>query len=76
MCMTNDGFAIAEEDLKERKSGDLLGIKQTGKSKFVEEIINYPEIAEDAEGIVRKLDFQSGINHLEKYNHIYNSTET
>lgn len=76
MCMTNDGFAIAEEDLKERKSGDLLGIKQTGKSKFVEEIINYPEIAEDAEGIVRKLDFQSGINHLEKYNHIFNSTET
>lgn len=32
MCMTNDGFRIAEEDLKERGAGEFLGEKQHGKS--------------------------------------------
>jgi ATP-dependent DNA helicase RecG len=30
MCSTNDGFAIAEEDLKLRGPGDLEGTKQSG----------------------------------------------
>ena len=71
MCMTNDGFAIAERDLKERRSGDLLGLKQSGKNKFVEEILDYPEIAQDADLAVRHIDFQSGINHIGKYRMIY-----
>lgn len=69
--MTNDGFAIAERDLKERRSGDLLGLKQSGKNKFVEEILDYPEIAQDADLAVRHIDFQSGINHIGKYRMIY-----
>ena len=71
MCMTNDGFAIAERDLKERRSGDLLGLKQSGKNKFVEEILDYPEIAQDADLAARHIDFQSGINHIGKYRMIY-----
>lgn len=71
MCLTDDGFRIAEEDLKERKSGDLLGLKQTGKNKYVEEILDHPEIAEDADEVVRKIDFQSAVNHLGKYRFIY-----
>lgn len=30
MCKTNDGFAIAEEDLKQRGPGDFLGSRQHG----------------------------------------------
>ena len=71
MCMTNDGFAIAERDLKERRSGDLLGLKQSGKNKFVEEILDYPEIAQDVDLAARHIDFQSGINHIGKYRMIY-----
>ena len=29
MCKTDDGFAIAEADLRERKSGELTGVKQS-----------------------------------------------
>lgn len=31
---TNDGFKIAEEDLKLRDSGDIAGTRQSGKSDF------------------------------------------
>ena len=31
---TNDGFAIAEADLKIRGSGDLIGVKQSGTPQF------------------------------------------
>ncbi len=34
MCSTNDGFRIAEEDLKIRGPGDFLGTKQSGIPKF------------------------------------------
>lgn len=71
MCMTNDGFAIAEEDLRQRKSGDLLGLRQSGKEKFIEEIIAYPDIADDAAKIVQNMGFQAALRHLEKYRNIY-----
>ena len=31
---TNDGFVIAEEDLKLRGPGDILGLSQTGQPSF------------------------------------------
>ena len=39
MCKTDDGFAIAEADLRERKSGELTGVKQSGRNKIVDEMI-------------------------------------
>jgi ATP-dependent DNA helicase RecG len=30
MCSTNDGFIIAEEDLKLRGPGDIMGTQQSG----------------------------------------------
>ena len=34
MRQTNDGFKIAEEDLKLRGAGELLGVRQSGESPF------------------------------------------
>jgi RecG-like helicase len=34
MRETNDGFRIAEEDLKQRGPGDVLGTRQTGEQQF------------------------------------------
>ena len=39
MCKTEDGFAIAEADLRECKSGELTGVKQSGRNKIVDEMI-------------------------------------
>lgn len=44
MCKTSDGFKIAEEDLKQRGSGDLIGTSQSGINKYVEEMLENPEL--------------------------------
>lgn len=41
---TNDGFTIAQQDLKLRGSGDLLGEEQSGQSEFIDFAINYPNM--------------------------------
>jgi ATP-dependent DNA helicase RecG len=58
MKSCNDGFLIAEEDLKLRGSGDVLGIKQSGSEDFyfVDKIQipqqYYQEIIESAKSIL------------------------
>ena len=57
MKSCNDGFLIAEEDLKLRGSGDVLGIKQSGSEDFyfVDKIQipqqYYQEVIESAKSI-------------------------
>ena len=34
MNKSNDGFKIAEEDLKQRGPGDLFGVRQSGELSF------------------------------------------
>lgn len=46
LCNTNDGFKIAEADLLMRKAGDLIGTKQTGKDKYIELMLAYPNMFE------------------------------
>lgn len=44
MCETTDGFRLAEEDLKLRGTGNLIGVEQAGFNKYVEEMIMYPDL--------------------------------
>lgn len=42
MCNTNDGFKIAEEDLRLRGAGDLLGTAQSGIEKYLTLALTHP----------------------------------
>ena len=42
MERTNDGFVVAEEDLKQRGGGDVIGMRQAGHNRFVDEMFRYP----------------------------------
>lgn len=45
MRQTNDGFLIAEEDLKLRGSGELLGTKQSGLPRFrIADFTSHPDV--------------------------------
>ena len=61
MEKTTDGFKIAEEDLKLRNSGEILGIKQSGVSDMV-----FTDIVKNVKEIKKVRDFV--IWYLEKNN--------
>lgn len=44
MCSTTNGFVIAQEDLRLRGGGYLLGTKQSGTDVYLEMISKYPHI--------------------------------
>lgn len=46
MCKTTDGFEIANEDLKLRGVGDLIGTKQSGSNHYAELIMAMPNLYE------------------------------
>lgn len=54
MVRTTDGFEIAEADLEQRGSGDLLGVRQAGNNRFVNEMLKYPLLYQYAADVVRK----------------------
>ena len=45
LCATNNGFEIAEHDLKMRGPGDLTGEAQTGDNETIELIIRRPNLS-------------------------------
>lgn len=75
MCSTTDGFKVAEADLQERRSGDFIGVKQSGRNQFVEELIAYPMIAADAKRILAGMTENERNAHIEKYEKIYPADE-
>ncbi len=53
---TNNGFLIAEEDLKIRGPGDFFGVKQHGLSKFeIQNIVNNVETVQEAQLLSKKI---------------------
>ncbi len=54
MCRTTDGFQIAEADLKNRGSGNLIGLEQSGKEKLLERALQYPELFEEMRTLAKE----------------------
>ena len=54
---TNDGFKIAEEDLKIRGYGDILGFKQSGLKKYnLADPIQHEDLFKVAEKEIKKIE--------------------
>ena len=63
---SDDGFFIAEEDLKLRGFGDLIGYQQSGIKNFrFADPVNHEDLFRLAENYIKNIDNE--INH-EKYN--------
>ena len=65
MKKTDDGFYIAEEDLKLRGFGDLIGYQQSGLKNFR---FADPLIHEDLFNLADKFIRNIGNKEIEKYN--------
>lgn len=55
MCRCNNGFEIAEEDLKLRGAGDLIGIKQSGTSHIMDLILENKELFEKCSNMAKEI---------------------
>ncbi len=42
IASTTSGFDIAEQDMKLRGAGNMVGVEQTGRDRFMEEAMQYP----------------------------------
>lgn len=54
MCKSNDGFYLAEADLKFRGAGELLGVKQSGDSVEMNMMMKYPKLYKEIKEHIRK----------------------
>lgn len=54
MCKTTNGFEIAEEDLKLRGSGDIIGLKQSGEDVRVSLMLKYPNLFRNMKAYIRE----------------------
>ncbi len=70
---TNDGFKIAEEDLKIRGYGDILGFKQSGLKKYnLADPIQHEDLFNIAEKEIKKIEKNNvEINHFNKLIKLY-----
>lgn len=55
MCRTNDGFEIAEADLNQRGTGELIGSRQSGDDKFLRLMIANPNLFNFCTGNSQKM---------------------
>lgn len=79
MIETTDGFEIAKADLENRGVGDLLGTEQSGKNKFIELALKYPNKFENikrvAHEMINKYDYQTFLLDYEERTGISNGRE-
>lgn len=71
LCSTNDGFEIAKADLHNRGSGNIIGIEQSGKNKYVDLMLLYPRLYESTQKIAQVVcnrnESKAFINAYEEY---------
>ena len=54
MCKTTNGFEIAEEDLKLRGTGNIVGLEQSGTNEELELMLRYPRIYDEIRKCIKK----------------------
>jgi ATP-dependent DNA helicase RecG len=76
MVESNDGFYIAEQDLKLRGTGEMFGIKQHGDNELIlSDIMEDIDILKVAHGEARFLIKSQDINHVKVREDIMNKLE-
>ena len=55
LCHQTDGLEIAKEDLKNRGTGNLFGKEQSGQNKYIELLLEYPNMYNKVKRIAHKL---------------------
>lgn len=55
MCSTNNGFEIAQEDLKLRGTGEFVGLKQSGRDANMELALKYPMFYRDIKNHIKEV---------------------
>ena len=64
---TNDGFLIADADMKLRGYGDIIGFQQSGIKNFkIADPIHHSDLFKIAENEIKKI--QNNLNNIDKYN--------
>ena len=64
---TNDGFIIAEEDMRLRGYGDIIGFQQSGVKYFkIADPVHHEDLFKIAENEIKKINLN--IVDLKKYN--------
>lgn len=70
LCNTGDGFKIAEADFKMRQSGNLIGLEQSGKNKYIDYITAYPNMYQFAkrfaDWMIAQKKYSQFIEYMEK----------
>ncbi len=70
MLETTDGFEIAKADLENRGVGDLLGTEQSGRNKFIELALKYPNkfeyVKRVAHDMITTCDYQTFLKEYEE----------
>ena len=66
---SNDGFFIAEEDMKLRGFGDVLGYQQSGVKDFkLADPVHHEELFKLAEQNIKNIEHNE--NNFQKYNYL------
>lgn len=55
ICNAKDGFEVSKEDLRLRGAGSLLAEQQSGGNKFIELILNHPELNDQIRKEIRTI---------------------
>lgn len=50
-----DGYQVALADLKNRGTGDIVGEEQSGKNKYIDEMLTYPAMFNKVKGVAKKI---------------------
>ena len=66
-----DGFEIAKADLLNRGTGNILGLEQSGKNRFIDLIIQYPNLYEAVKKIAKSLKKGDRESYIQTYEEMY-----